>query len=74
MVADPHDNLNGVIKLEEHQIQPAPEALSQEDREIIAITDKIDFERVEKRLKESQEQFRDDHRIPKDRLMLEVSF
>ena len=44
------------------------------DSEVIAVTKKIDFEKVAKRLRASSEEFRQRHRVSQDDLSLEVSF
>ena len=44
------------------------------DSEVIAVTKKIDFEKVAKRLRASSEGIPERHRVSQDDLSLEVSF
>jgi hypothetical protein len=44
------------------------------DEEILAVTRKINFDRISERLQASSEDFRERHRVSQDDLALEVSF
>lgn len=44
------------------------------DRDVVAVTKKIDFDRISDRLQSSSEEFRERHRVTQDDLSLEVSF
>jgi|HubBroStandDraft_4_1064222.scaffolds.fasta_scaffold00333_15 hypothetical protein len=62
------------VTVAEQERKAANEQEPVPDSDVVAVTKKIDFDKVAQRLRTSSEEFRQRHRVTQDDLSLEVSF